>query len=275
MTDRFGLLYDSCFDRDLVRGVDRPDFLEVIPDRYRAVEDLGELPGVLATIPTVFHSLDLSLGSDEALDQAYVAGLVRLAAHLKPRWLSDHLALTRVGRASLGCLMPVRWTAAAVERIAAKIAAVQDALGLPFLVENITYYVRVPGAELSEAELLHRLVERSGCGLLLDLNNLAVNAANHGFDPRAQLAELPLHAVHEIHVAGHRKRGTMWIDSHGDPVDDLVWDLLRLAGQQVGPVHVVLERDQDIPAYAELMGELATAQCCLAAGRAAGDGPRR
>jgi uncharacterized protein len=267
MTDRFGLLYDDRFDGDLLGFPEGVDFLEIIPDRFSALSELGGIPEFLTAIPTVFHSLDLSLGSDEALDRSYLEGLSRLAKHFKPRWSSDHLAVTRIDGASLGHLTPVRWSAASVERIAAKIAEVQGELGIPFLIENIAYYVRIPGADISEGELLHGLVEKTGCGVLLDVNNLAVNAENHGFDPYAYLDEFPLHAVGEIHIAGHRRRGRMCIDSHGDPVSELVWDLLRFVAGKRQPVHVVLERDQDVPPFGELMRELAMARRCVAEAR--------
>jgi uncharacterized protein len=263
MTDRFGLLYDSRYDREFAARPAAVDFLEIIPDRFFALEDLGVLPDA----PTVFHSLDLSIGSDEPLDQAYLDALALLARHCKPLWASDHLAVSKLDGTSLGQLTPVRWRAASVERMAGKLMAVQDRLGVPFLIENIAYYVRLSGADLSEGELLHRLVAASGCGVLLDLNNLAVNAANHDFDPYAYLREFPLHAVGEIHIAGNRRRGAMLIDSHGDAVGELVWELLRYVARALPSVCVVLERDQDLPPFAELLRELAIARQCVEAAR--------
>ncbi len=267
MTDTFGLLYDGRFDRDILSSPGGLDFLEIIPDRFSPLDDLSGIPEFLTAIPTVFHSLDLSLGSDEDLDRPYLKGLSRLAKHFKPEWASDHLAVTRIGGTSLGHLSPVRYTAASVERMAAKIAMVQGELGIPFLIENIAYYFRIPGADISEGELLHELVEKCGCGVLLDVNNLAVNAANHDFDPYAYLDEFPLHAVGEIHIAGHRRRGSMYVDSHGDPVGELVWELLRFVSGKLQPVHVLLERDQDIPPFGELMRELSKARTCVTEGR--------
>lgn len=147
--------------------------------------------------------------------------------------------------------------------MAGKLVEVQERLGVPFLIENIAYYVRLPGADLSEGELLHRLVAASGCGVLLDLNNLAVNAANHRFDPYAYLREFPMHAVGEIHIAGSRRRGAMVIDSHADPVGELVWELLRFVASALPSVRVVLERDQDLPPFGELVRELSFARECV------------
>lgn len=263
MTDRFGLLYDASFDQDLIRGQPDLDFLEITPDRFMAADWVDEVPECLMAKPTVFHSLNLSLGSDEALDGMYLTHLSRLARQFMPMWASDHLAFTHVDGVHLGHLSPIRWSANSIETIASKITEIQDKLRLPFLVENIAYYFRIPGADITEGELMQGLVERTGCGMLLDLNNVAVNAANHGFDPRAYLREFPLHAVREIHVAGHRKRGNMYIDSHGEPVDRVVWDLLRFVAKKLESVNIILERDQNVPPIGELMRELEIARKCV------------
>jgi uncharacterized protein len=270
MNDRFGLLYDVSFSHRLAGGHGGLDFLEIIPDRFSAADNASDVPEYLTAIPTVFHSLNLSLGSDEDLDESYLEGLSTLAKRFKPMWASDHLAVTKIDGIHLGTLSPVRWSTAAIDRLAGKIGLVRDRLRIPFLVENIAYYFRIPGADVTEAELLQRLVEKTGCGLLLDVNNVAVNAANHGFDPYAYLREFPLHAVREIHIAGHRKLGDMYIDSHGELVDEQVWDLLRFVSGQLEPVNVILERDQEIPPFDELMRELAIARNCVTEGRRVG-----
>lgn len=267
MTDRFGLLYDAGFERDLVQSRREPDFFEVIPDRLMVADVPDDVRERLTNTPTVFHCLDLSLGSDEAVCEAYLGKLADLATQFTPMWISDHLAFTHIDGVHAGHLSPIRWDSGSIDRIAGKIAAIQDRLQLPFLVENIAYYFRIPGADLTEAALMRRLVERTGCGMLLDVNNVAVNAANHGFDPLACLEEFPLDAVGEIHVAGHRMRGETTIDSHGEPVDDGVWDLLRFVAGELESVNVVLERDQDVPPLGELMRELAIARRCVEEGR--------
>ncbi len=266
MRDRFGLLYDDSFGDALSSG-QGVDFLEIIPDRFSAAREPLRVPECLTTMPTVFHSLNLSLGADEPLDDAYLEGLATLAGRFKPMWASDHLAITSVAGMSLGHLSPIRWSTASATIVAEKILRVQDELGLPFLVENIAYYFRIPGHDLSECELLNELIARTGCGLLLDINNVAVNAANHQFDPHAYLQEFPLHAVREIHIAGHRKSGDTYIDSHGEAVDETVWELLRVAASRLPAVNVILERDQDIPPLHELVRELATARACVNEGR--------
>ncbi len=268
ITHRFGLLYDDSF-RDALRGGRAGlDLLEIIPDRFADVQSPDQVPECLTAIPTLFHCLNLSLGSDEPLDRSYLQRVSSLARVLKPLWTSDHLAVTRIDGVQLGQLSPVRFTAPALGRISAKIDQVQNELRMPFLVENIAYYFTIPGADLSENELLQNLVEKTGCGVLLDINNVAVNAANHGFDPYTYLREFPLHAVREIHIAGHRRRGNACIDSHGEPVDDIVWDLLQFVSARLESLNVILERDQDIPPLEELLRELATARDRVTAARA-------
>lgn len=263
MTDRFGLLYDASFDQELILGQPDLDFLEIIPDRFMTADWLGEIPECLMAKPTVFHSLNLSLGSDEALDGMYLAHLSELARQFMPMWASDHLAFTHIDGTHLGHLSPIRWSTSSIEAIASKITVIQDKLRLPFLVENIAYYFQIPGADITEGELIQGLVEQTGCGVLLDLNNLAVNAANHGFDSHAYLREFPLQAVREIHIAGHRRSGKMYIDSHGEAVGSVVWDLLRFVAGKLESVNVVLERDQNVPPIGELMRELAIARKCV------------
>src|SRR5262249_44579548 len=131
MIDRFGLLYDESFNDDLGAAHDGLDFLEIIPDRFSAVDDLSQLPEFLRTISAVFHPLNLSLGSDEPLDASYLKRISTLVKHFRPMWVSDHLAVTRIDGIHLGHLSPVRWNAAAVARIAGKIARIQDGLGVP------------------------------------------------------------------------------------------------------------------------------------------------
>jgi uncharacterized protein len=269
MTDRFGILHDYRFSQDLLSCPNQLDFVEVIPDRFMSMTDLANLSAFWSAIPTVFHSLNLSIGSIGALDRSYLQKIVALAKHLNPMWISDHLAITRSGQMQLGHLSPIRMSAGAITRIADKVAFIQDQLRLQFLIENIAYYFTIPGADLREAELLQRLVDKTGCGLLLDLNNVVVNANNHRFDPFEYLDEFPLGAVREIHIAGHRRNGELYIDSHGEPVGQAVWDLLKYVAAKVDSINVILERDQDMPPFTDLIAELAIARRYVAAGRTA------
>lgn len=267
MSDRFGILHDFIFSRDILSRPEQLDFVEVIPDRFMSIGDLGSVPAFWTSVPTVFHSLNLSIGSVGELDRSYLRNIGALAKELNPMWMSDHLAVTRSGQAELGHLSPIRMTAAAVDGIADKIALIQDQMGLQFLVENIAYYFTIPSADVAEAELLRRLVDKTGCGVLLDLNNVIVNAHNHRFDPIQYLEEFPLCAVREVHIAGHRRSGDLCIDSHGEPVGEAVWELLQYVAPRIDGINLILERDQDLPPFGDLMAELAVARARIAKGR--------
>jgi uncharacterized protein (UPF0276 family) len=140
---------------------------------------------------------------------------------------------------------------------------VQDRCGVPFALENITYYFELPGSRLREAELLTRIVERADCGLLLDLNNLYVNSRNHNYDPYEFMRALPLERVLQIHIAGAVERDTFIVDSHAHPTGDEVFEYLRFVCEKVPPPSVVLERDQNLPPFAELLAELRRARAAM------------
>lgn len=192
-----------------------------------------------------------------------------MAKHFRPIWASDHLAVTRTGTAPLGHLSPFRLTTAALSLVADKISRIQASLGIPFLVENIACHFQLPGTDMSEGEFLHKLVEATGCGVLLDLNNVVVNAKNHGFDPMKHIRSLPLLAVRELHIAGYREIEGVCINSHSEPVSGDVWDILRHVSAHLGPINLILERDQNVPSLDDLVSELAIAKENVAKGRAA------
>jgi uncharacterized protein len=180
---------------------------------------------------------------------------------------SDHLCFASAGSAHLHELLPLPFRSEHVQRIAARVREVEDALERPLLLENISYYAHAGRPELSEAEFLASVLEASGAGLLLDLNNVFVNAHNHERDPYALLEQIPLERVREIHVAGHELRERhapggaparhWYVDTHGAPVCAEVLDLLEWTLRRTGPVPVLLERDNQVPPLAELLSELA------------------
>lgn len=155
-------------------------------------------------------------------------------------------------------LLPLKFSEENVTRVADRARRVRDVLGVPFALENISYYAALGRPEMPEAEFVARVVERSEAGLLLDVNNVYVNSVNHGYDPYAFLRALPLDRVVEIHIAGHERRESgLIIDTHGAEVIDPVYDLLAYALERTGPVPVLLERDNDVPPLAVLLEEVA------------------
>ena len=236
------------------------DFFEVSPENY--MRRGGYYPAQLARVreryPISSHGLTLSIGASEAPAPEYLAELRHELARLGSPWHSDHLCLSSAGSRQFHDLLPLKFGRENVERVAERARRVQDALGVPFALENISYYGHPGRRELPETEFVRGVLERAEIGLVLDVNNAYVNARNHGGDPREFIASLPLERVVEIHVAGHSQSPTgLVIDTHGTPVIDPVYELLEFTLVKTGPVPVLLERDNDVPPLAELMTEIA------------------
>jgi uncharacterized protein (UPF0276 family) len=234
-------------------------FFEVSPENY--MRRGGYYPAALERIgkryPLVTHGLTLSIGGAAEPDREYVAELAGEVARLASPWHSDHLAFTNAAGRAFHELLPLRFARATATRIADRLEALAVTLGRPLAVENITYYVHPGKPELSEGDFLHALFEQTHAGLLLDVNNVYVNAQNHGFDARQMLASFPLERTVEIHVAGHtRTPSGLILDTHGAPLVPPVLDLLAFALERTGPVPVLLERDNHVPELSELLAEL-------------------
>jgi uncharacterized protein (UPF0276 family) len=235
------------------------DFFEVSPENHMSRG--GYIPAALARVrdryPIVTHGLTLSIGAIQEPDPAYLAALAAEIRRIGSPWHSDHLCFSSAGPRVLHDLLPLKLAQENVARVADRVRRVEDALGVPMALENISHYAHPGVAEMSETEFIGRIVEASGCALLLDVNNVYVNSLNHGFDPRRFIAELPLDRVVQIHVAGHERRGDLVIDTHGAAVCDPVFELLEWTLRRTGPRPVLLERDHRVPALASLLGEIA------------------
>lgn len=218
--------------------------------------------------PLSLHAVGLSLGSADGLDPTHLARLRDLVESVKPALVSEHLAWSVQDGHFFNDLLPLPYTDETLAVVADNVARLQDALGRRVLIENPSTYLTFRHSTIPEAEFLAALVERCDCGLLLDLNNLHVCAVNHGFDPAAWLAGLPMAAVGEIHLAGHARNWAgeleILIDDHGSPVDEPVWALFRSVVTQIGARPTLIEWDTEIPALSVLAGEAAMAQAILA-----------
>ena len=233
------------------------DFMEVILDNaLRGVLDERFWEGVARRLPVVGHGINTSLGSLEPLDAGYLQRVAAMAQQMRCRWFSDHLSFTRSHKLDVGQLMPVQFSESMIAFIARKIRSLGQRLDLPFLVENSAYYFGIPGSTLSEVDFIVGLLQSARCGLLLDVNNLYANAVNHDYDPYAFIDRLPAAAVVEIHVAGGERRGELYVDTHGHPVTAEVLALLDYAIATKKPNAIVLEREQNFPSMAELVGEV-------------------
>ncbi|MDW8479384.1 MAG: DUF692 domain-containing protein [Xanthomonadales bacterium] len=246
------------------------DFFELAPENWIGV---GGAPGrLLAALlerrPVALHGLSLSLAGPDPLDRELLARSREFADRHRAALHSDHLAATSV-EGQLYELLPVPFAEATVRHAAARIAAAQDCLGRRIAVENISYYLGL-GGELSELEFLRAVLEEADCELLLDLNNVHVNAANHGYDPYAFIAGLPAERIAGYHLAGHFREGAgLLIDTHGAPVPEPVWTLFAWTVARVGPRPTVIERDFNLPPPATLFAEAARARSILLEAEAA------
>lgn len=270
--------------------ISRLKWIEVMPENFLARSEGGTgargghlrggiteraLRGIAEAIPVALHGVSLSVGGADPLDQEYLAALAKMARELRARWVSDHLCYSSAGGVQLHNLLPLPLTRKALRHVVARVKRVQTRLSVPFALENASYYGELVGSEVGEAEFLSEVVARTGCGLILDINNVYVNCFNraargggavralsaHALEAgREFLRGLPLDRVIEVHIAGHKqiKLGgkPALLDTHGaaviEPVRELLRELNRL--QSVGTL--LLEREQELPPLDEILGEL-------------------
>lgn len=244
----------------LDRAPEEVRWLEVHPENYvgRGGRFAANLERALASWPVVPHGLTLGVGSTDRFERSYLTSLRDFLDRIDAPWYSDHLCFTGVDGTFLHDLLPLPFTAEAVATAVARIAELSDALERPIAVENVSFYADpvAPGA-WSEVDFLNEVLEASNACLLLDVNNVYVNAMNHGFDARSYIDAVPAERVVQLHVAGHfTRRDGLIIDTHGESVCEGVYDLLEYTLERIGPRPVLLERDQNIPPLDELLGEV-------------------
>jgi len=224
---------------------------------------IAALEAIRRDYPISLHGVGLSLGSADALDVGHVARLKHLVSRIDPGAVSEHLCWSHVDGRHLNDLLPLPFIEEALALVCDRVDAVQSALGRTLLVENVSAYARFDDDALSEWEFVAAVARRSGCKLLFDVNNIYVNAINHGFDASAYIAVIPGDAVAEIHLAGFDASGDCLIDTHGTRVAPPVWDLYRTAIARFGPKPTLIEWDTDIPPLEVLLEEAAHAQTIL------------
>ncbi|QPF71818.1 DUF692 domain-containing protein [Roseateles sp. DAIF2] len=236
----------------------RPDWLEIISENYLVPggRPLQHLDRLRRDYPMVMHGVSLSIGGSDPLDLGYLRELKALAERVQPAWVSDHLCWTGIGGHNSHDLLPLPLTEAALRHLCERIDRVQGLLARPLVLENVSSYLRCAADEMDEAEFVAELLRRSGCRLLLDVNNVHVSARNHGYDARAYIDRLPAVQIVQIHLAGHEDRGDLLIDTHDQPVCNAVWALYVHALQRLGPRPTMIERDDHIPPLPELLQEL-------------------
>lgn len=255
-------------------------WFEVHPENYLVAGGprLGWLQAIRAERPLSLHSVSASLGADTPPDRGYLRRLRTLCDRIEPVLVSEHLAWSTWRGIHLPDLLPIPRTNEALARISANVSMMQDILQRRIALENPSHYLHIDGHDWDEIGFLTRICERSGCGLLLDVNNVHVSAHNLGRSAADDLDAFPADAVMEIHLAGHSEDpmlgGSLLVDSHDAPVADAVWVLYRRLIDRIGPRPTLIERDGNLPPFEQLLAERDIADRILEAARTWGsDGP--
>jgi len=259
MNEQVGIGFRRDFANEFIdNAAFKPDFIELAPENWIGMGGYWKkkLDAVAERYPITCHGLSLSIGSADELDFDFLKQLKSFLKQYNVQIYSEHLSFSKAANAHLYDLLPIPFKSDAVEHIVQRIRVVQDFLERPLAIENVSYYTSV-AAEMTELDFISQIVSASGCQLLLDVNNVYVNAFNHQYDAKAFIAALPLEHVGYIHMAGHEQvSDNLIIDTHGEAIIDPVYELFDYAIQLVKPVPVLLERDFNIPETTELISEM-------------------
>jgi len=238
------------------------DWFEIISENY--IDSQGRPRYILDQIaeryPIVMHGVSLSIGSTDPLDFEYLGKIKTLSQQIQARWVSDHVCWTGVAGKNTHDLLPIPYNQQTLDYVAQRVSEVQDFLERPLILEDPSSYVTFADSTMSEWEFLSALVEKTNCGLLLDVNNVYVSSVNHDFDPKQYIRNLPLQNVVQFHLAGHTNMGDYCIDTHDGHVIDPVWELFRLAYDLTGGASTLLEWDAKIPDFQTLHAEVLKAK---------------
>jgi uncharacterized protein len=247
------------FADDLLASDRRVDWLEVTPENWMFYggRQRRVLDRCAERWPISPHSVSLSIGGLDPLDETFLGAMEQLCRDVGAPWWSDHVCYSTVNGRPTNDLLPLPFTDEAVAHTAARARAVQRRIEAPLLLENATFYSHMPGATMDEAAFLVAAITAGECGMLLDVNNIYVNSVNHGFDARAFIDRMPLERVRQLHVAGHTLQGDTVIDTHIGPVIDEVWALYRYTLARAGRlIPTLIEWDQDIPPLDQVLDEV-------------------
>jgi len=238
------------------------DWFELITENYLAPggRPRAILHKIRANYPVVLHGLSFNIGSNEAPDLHYLAQLKALINDIQPAWVSDHICWTGLHGKTSHDLLPIAYNPETLSQVADKVNRIQDALQQRIVLENPSIYLQFRSASMSEPDFINALTEQTGCRILLDVNNVYVSCFNLGQDPYAHISALNHNCVQQFHLAGHTHNGNHIIDTHDHPVSDAVWELYAHACRHFGETATLLERDDHIPPFPELMAELELAR---------------
>jgi uncharacterized protein len=262
---RAGIGLRSHHYREILEEPPAVAWMEIHPENYfgDGGAALRILERIRASYPMSFHGVGLSLGSTDPMDESHLGKLKALVDHFEPAFLSEHLSWSSVGGRFLNELLPLPYTEESLNHVCRRIDQVQTVLKRSLLIENITRYLTWQDSNIPEGEFMAEVVRRSGCGILLDLNNIYVNAANLHLDPAKFLDAIPSDAVHEIHLAGFDRVGKWLVDTHGQTVYSEVWSLYQWVLHHFGPRPTLIEWDTNLPPLAVLVEQASQADAML------------
>jgi len=260
-----GIGFREAFRADLFLHRAAIDFLEITADHYFDANQrkLEELELLIQHFPLIPHGLNLSLGSAEGIDESYLEKFAELVEKTNPPWFSEHLCFTKSGGVEIGHLAPVPYTDEAVKVFVKNISRVKAKINTPLILENITYNVRFPSSEMTEAAFVTKVLEETDCGLLLDVTNLYINSKNFNFDWREFLDELPTERIVQLHFVGSHKNKNKLIDAHADKTGEEIWEVFREVCRLTDVKGAILERDENFPPFTEILEEVETARRLL------------
>ena len=257
---------------EILAGKPALDWFEVLSENFMDTggRPLFVLDQVVERFPVALHGVSLSVGSTDPLDRGYLQKLKALAKRTRARWVSDHLCWTGVLGRNTHDLLPLPYDKATLLHVTRRVRQVQDALERPLVLENPSTYLEYERSTMTEWEFLGELCDATGCGLLLDVNNVYVSSYNHGYDPRQYVDGIPADRVVQVHLAGHTNEGTHILDTHSGRAIPQVWKLYERLVARTGPVSTLYEWDADIPPLATVVREAAKARRYRTSARATG-----
>lgn len=254
----YGLGLRTPHYEDVLRLESGVDFFEVISENFMldGGKPLYYLDAVAERFPVVLHGVSMSIGSVDPPSRAYLEKLRTLADRTRARWVSDHLCWTMSGGHNSHDLLPLPYSHEALALLIGRVRDIQDVLERPLVLENISTYATVAPQQMQEWDFLNALTRATGCKLLLDINNVFVNARNHGFEAEGFLDAIDVDSVQQMHLAGHTDNGDHVIDTHDQPIAAPVFELYDHAVKRFGPISTLIERDDNIPPLTTLIEEL-------------------
>ena len=257
-----GMGYRDPLRKEILQYTDGIDFLEITADNFLQSPNtrwvfLDALRSRYTLIP---HGLNLSLGSAEGLNREYLSELTELVQRVNPPWWSEHIAFTKAEGVEIGHLSPLPFNRESIDAFCDNVCEAQDRIETPLILENISYTVDLPWHEMEENKFLGELLDRTGCGLLLDVTNLFINSQNHGYDPVEFLKTIPAERIIQLHFVGGMMKDGKWIDNHSQNTQDDIFQLIDSVLQYAPVKGVILERDANFPPFTTIADELERAR---------------